>query len=440
MNKNGIVSEYGMLPPGTKVLCAVSGGADSVCMLHMLKSLERELDIEVCCAHYEHGLRGEEALRDMRFVEDCCKKWSIPFIAERGDVKAYAEKCGMSIEEAARELRYGFLQRAAKELGCGKIATAHNADDNVETVIFNLSRGSAAKGLAGIPPVRDNIIRPLLDMSRSEIEAYLRREGLDFVQDSSNASDEYSRNLIRHRVMPALREINPALCRSVSRSGKLLRRDESFLEALAEDFIREYYKDNSLDTKALLALDRAVSTRVLRRLWPCSLSFEHVEAALDFAEGSGFGLLDIPGGRLCRQQGRLYFAPPEEKRIQSRRLIPGESLDIPEAGIRLVSTFTDYTQEIHNKFKTSLFKYESICGNIFCTSRCEGDSIRPAGRDCGKSLKKLFTELKYTREQRNMTPVLRDDKGVMAVLGVAVDSRCCAKPGDKVLRVDIEKI
>ncbi len=422
------------------MLCAVSGGADSICMLHMLKSRERELGIKVFCAHYEHGLRGEESLRDMNFVEQCCQSWGIAFAAERGDVPAYAAKNGMSIEEAARELRYDFLQRTARQLDCDRIATAHNADDNAETVIFNLARGSAAKGLSGIPPLRDNIIRPLLGLSRREIEDYIRREGLSYVEDSSNLEDGYSRNVIRHRVMPVLKDINPELCSAVSRASELLRQDEELLDRLAKEFIDANYDGESLGTKELLDLHRSLGSRVIRRLWHVSLSYEHVEAILAFAAGTELGSLDISGGRLRREQGRLYFRLPSEECIKERRLIPGRTLDIPEAGIRLVSSLTDYPQEIHNKFKTSLFKYESIYGSIFCTCRRPGDSIRPAGRGCGKSLKKLFAEHKLTQSQRDMTPILRDEKGIIAVLGLAVDSRCQARPGDRVLRIDVEKL
>lgn len=428
------------MPRGSRVLCAVSGGADSVCMLHMLKKLETELGIKVFCAHYEHGLRGEESLRDMQFVENLCSRWRVDFAGERGDVPAYAAQKGMSTEEAARELRYAFLQRAALQLDCGRIATAHNADDNAETVIFNLTRGGALKGLAGIPPVRGNIVRPMLCMSRAEIEEYIRREGLGFVEDSSNFQDECSRNIIRHKVMPVLKEINPELCRAVSRSSGLLRQDEEFLDLLAKQFIDCNYDGESLDTKQLLSLERPISSRVIRRLWHKSLSFEHVDAVFSFASGKGLAVLDIPGGRLRREQGKLCFKQAATACIRERQLIPGQVLDVPEAGIRLVCSLTDYPQEIHSQFKTLLFKYESICGNIFCTCRRPGDSIHPAGRDCGKSLKKLFTELKMTQSQRDLTPVLRDDRGVIALVGIATDSRCQAKPGDRVLRVDIEKV
>jgi len=172
---------------GGRVLCAVSGGADSVCMLHILHEKRQELEIELFAAHYEHGLRGEESLRDAAFVENICRELGIPFVCEHGDVKSFAREKGMSIEEAARELRYDFLERAADKLGCERIATAHNADDNAETILFNLTRGSGAQGLRGIPARRGRIVRPLLGMSRDEIEAYLTGRGIAWVEDSSTA-------------------------------------------------------------------------------------------------------------------------------------------------------------------------------------------------------------------------------------------------------------
>ena len=163
-----------LLPRGRRVLCAVSGGADSMALLHML--LRRE-DLTVCAAHFEHGLRGEESLRDAAFVEDWCRERSIPFLLEHGDVRAYASERGLGIEEAARELRYAFLERAADQLGCELIATAHNADDNAETMLLHLLRGSGLDGLRGIPRRRGRLVRPLLDMSRAEIERYLEENG-----------------------------------------------------------------------------------------------------------------------------------------------------------------------------------------------------------------------------------------------------------------------
>ena len=428
-----------LMPRGTRLLCAVSGGADSMCLLHLMKSRETELGIEVFAAHYEHGLRGEESQRDCAFVENWCREKGILCVSEHGDVRAFAKEKGMGLEEAARELRYAFLQKTAAELGCTRIATAHNADDNAETLLFNLCRGRGAAGLRGIPPARGNIIRPLLRCTRAEIEDYLRENHVPHVEDSSNAGEEYSRNRIRHRVTPVLREINPAFSTAALRTAELMRRDEDCLSAMAEAFIRENFDGESLPLEKLRALHPAVAGRVFRRLCPETLSLEQVDGLLEKTAGSELAFADLPGIRLRFEQGRLYFGQREKTLLPERVIAPGTVTHIPEAGLKIRAGIEIFSEEIHSKFKTYLFKCESICGNITCDSRRPGDKISPAGRNCTKSLKNLFLEAGMTQRERDLTPVIRDEKGVIAVCGLAVDRRCEAKPGDKVLRLDIER-
>ena len=443
--KNGVKmtidfgKERELLPRGTRLLCAVSGGADSMCLLHLMKSRAAELEIQVFAAHYEHGLRGEESLRDCAFVESWCRENGILCVSEHGNVRAFAGEKGMGLEEAARELRYAFLQKVAAELGCTRIATAHNADDNAETLLFNLCRGSGAAGLRGIPPVRGNIIRPLLHCTRAEIEEYLRENQVPHVEDSSNAGDEYSRNRIRHRVTPVLREINPAFSLAALRTAELMRRDEDCLSAMAEEFIQENFDGESLPLAKLRALHPAVAGRVLRRLCPETLSLEQVDGLIKLAEGNELAFADLPGIRLRFEQGRLYFGQGEKTLLPERVIVPGTVTHIPEAGLKIRASIENFSEEINSKFKTYLFKCESICGNITCASRKPGDKISPVGRNCTKSLKGLFLEAGMTQRERDLTPVIRDEKGVIAVCGLAVDRRCEAKPGDKVLRLDIER-
>ena len=437
--KAELIEKYSMLPPGCKVLCAVSGGADSMCLLHMLMSRREELGIEVFAAHYEHGLRGDEALRDCAFVERQCREWGIELITEHGDVNAYAKLRGLGIEEAARILRYDFLNRAAEKLGCDRIATAHNADDNAETVIFNLCRGTGTAGLKGIPPVRGKIVRPLLGTTRAEIEQYLREKAVPHVEDSSNATDDYSRNLIRHRVMPVLREINPACAEAIARTSGLVERDEEYLDGIAEKFIEEQFDGESVPQKELAALHEAVSSRVIRRLCPVSLSLDHVSAVLRLREGTQRAEIDVPGIKVRREQGRIYFGDERSANIIPREIIPGTVTEFPEAGFSVSAEYLTGPEEINNRFNTFCFNYESICGTIVCTGRKPGDSIRPRGRNCTKTLKSLFTEAKMTRMQRDSTPVFRDDMGVIAVGGIAMAQRCVPKPGERVLCISISK-
>ncbi len=426
-----------LIPAGSRVLCAVSGGADSMCLLHWLRSLG---DAEVFAAHFEHGLRGEESLRDAAFVEQYCRERDIPFVMERGEVPAYAKERGLGLEEAARELRYAFLERQAERLGCDRIATAHNADDNAETMLLNLCRGSGALGLGGIPPRRDRLVRPLLGCTRAEIEAYLLEQGIPHVEDSSNGSDAYRRNQLRHRVTPVLRELNPRFAQAAGRTAALLRRDEDCLDGLAADFVREHFNGRSLPLDALRSLHPALSSRVLRRLCPRSLTLEHTEAALSFCAGEGRAYLDLPGLRLRREQGRLYFAPEEAVTLPERELRAGTPVEIPEAGLALRVERLAFPGEIHVLFNTYYLKCENICGKVLCTGRRPGDRYHPQGRGCGKSLHDLFRDAGLTREQRDRTAVLRDDKGILAVFGFPADERAKPQPGDDCLCIQINRI
>ena len=423
------------LVAGKKLLCAVSGGADSMCLLHLLKSA----GIEVTAAHFEHGIRGEESLRDLNFVRDFCGKNAIPFVFERADVPSYAVQNGMGIEEAARKLRYEFLERSLESLNYDLIATAHNADDNAETMVFNLVRGSGTMGLRGIPRRRGNIVRPLLSVTRAEIEAYLKEKALPHVEDSTNQSDDYTRNLIRHRLIPVMQEINPRFVQAAGRTGELCSRDEACLSQMAEEFIYSYYKAESLPLDKLRALHPAVSSRVLRQLLP-GLKMEHVDMLLDFIGESGLGTLNVPGRTLRREQGRLYLCAASYSPLTERRLEIGKALALPECSLVLHSQLCIYSGEVNDLFKTSYLKYEMIGSNLRITSRREGDKLRPIGRGCTKSLKALFMERKYSQQERDCCPIIRDDSGPLLVYGIAADERTAPAPGDKALKLIFEKI
>lgn len=438
---NSFISKYGMLPPGSSVLCAVSGGADSMCLLHQLVSLGSVPDIRVAAAHFEHGIRGEESLRDSRFVKDYCEANSIPFFAGSADVPAYARENGISVEDAARKLRYEFLEKTAAENGFDRIATAHNADDNAETVLFNLTRGSGLKGLCGIPPVRGKIVRPILDMTRAEIEKYLSENSVPHVEDSSNACDDYSRNRIRHHAVPVLKEINPAFSESVFRSCELLRGDEEYLDSEAGK-IASACTGGSISCSMLESLPFALASRTVRKLCGKNISAAHTGELLQFASGSEYGILSLPGLTVRRELGKLYFLSPDENEpagLPERPLIPGNVLSIPEAGLTVEANVTESSYSAHSSATIIRLDYESISGGIVCSSRKPGDVIRPAGRGCTKKLKTLLLEAGLTQSERNTVPVFRDDKGIVAVLGVAVAERCRCVPGKPVLEILIRK-
>ncbi|MCQ2557866.1 MAG: tRNA lysidine(34) synthetase TilS [Oscillospiraceae bacterium] len=435
--KTDLLDRYSMLPQGSRVLCAVSGGADSMCLLHWLKSLEETREIRVLAAHFEHGIRGEESQRDCDFVQQWCRQEGIPCFAGHGDVPGFAAENHLGLEEAARLMRYAFLEQTAAEQSCDVIATAHNADDNAETMLFHLARGAGSAGLAGIPPVRGKIIRPLLFTQRWEIEQYLQLHNIPHVEDSTNRSDDYARNRIRHQVLPALREVNEAFVTNAGSAAELLREDETFLSGLAEEFIHTKGKENSVPCGELLNLPAPVRTRVVRSLAGTALSRTHVEAVLLLAGGKGLGFADVPGMRVRRDGGWLYFGGAKDTAVLPRiELIPGTSAAIPGSDLLVCSEKTVFSPQINSPFTTYQLKCANITGPLLLTGKEPGDSMRPQGRNCTKSLKSLFLEHKINVRDRELTPVIRDDAGVLAVLN-CVDERAAAGPGDEVIKIQI---
>lgn len=240
---------------GARVLCAVSGGVDSIYLLHRMTELAAQRGFTVGCAHFNHGLRGAESDRDEAFVRAQCAHLGVPFYAGRGDV---ASVRGMGTEGAARQLRYAFLTDCAAAHGYDWIATAHTADDNAETLLLNLARGCGLRGLTGIPPQRGKLLRPMLDTTRAEAEAYLAEHGIAHVDDSTNASDAYARNRIRHHAVPALESVNAAFVQHAADTAALLREDERFLGGLAAEFLAGQTPAEGIPTAELLALPRPV--------------------------------------------------------------------------------------------------------------------------------------------------------------------------------------
>ena len=428
---------------GARILCACSGGADSIALLHLLRGLD---GVGVVCAHFNHCLRGAESDRDEEFVRARCAEWGVPFIAGKGDAAAYAAERRLGIEEAARELRYAFLDEAARKNGCAYIATAHTADDNAETVLLNLIRGAGTRGLCGIPPVRGNVLRPLLTAKREEIEAYLDEYALEHVEDSSNGGDGYTRNRLRHGVMPLLRALNGAAVEHICSAAELLREDEEFFEAAAEEFLRrERRADGAIPVSGLLELPKPAAMRALRTVCG-SPGRGHLEAVYALCRGDNGprGSLDLPGGRAAREYDLLRFgaagnAPPPVP-IARREVRPGETLLLPETGqsIRCTELIFDGGKEIYSSFNTFFFQSEKICGRITVASRAPGDAVRLAGRNCTRPLRKLFSERGLTPEQRILTPVFSDGAGVIAVPGFGVAERCVPTAGAKALRIELQ--
>ena len=428
------IDRHNMLPPGTKVLAALSGGKDSVYLLRRLLDLAPERDLTVQAAHLNHQLRGAESDRDEQFVRDLCASWNVPLNIGAADVPAYAAQHGMGVEEAARALRYAFLESVRQDAGCDVIATAHQAEDQTETMLLNLARGAGARGLVGIPTVRGHIIRPILNISQEEILRDLSARGIAYVEDSSNRDDRFSRNRLRHQALPALASVNPRFAVHAAAAAETLREDDAYLQAQADAFLRAHYRDASLPAAELAALPRPIGTRVLRALCGPALDRAHTEQLLRLCAQTQRRSIDIPGQTVHYDQGRLWFGPDGGAPIIPTPLTPpgGSCL---AGDYRISWEMPQCGDEIHNSFNTFDLNREKINGTVYVTEKRDGDRIRLAGRNCTKTLKALFQERKLTQRQRRTQPVLRDDAGVLAVPGFGIAERCLPEPGAAVIRV-----
>ena len=316
-----LTAEYDMLPRGGAVLCAVSGGADSMCLLHLLSSLAKEGGFRVSAAHYNHSLRGAESDRDAAFVAEWCALRGIPCIVGAGDVGREAELRGLGVEETARQMRYEFLRTVADTTGCDRIATAHSADDNLETLLLHLVRGAGLHGLAGIPPRRGDIVRPLLTTARADIMAYLEEHHVPHVEDSTNTDEAYARNRIRRQVVPVLRQLNPRLTESAAETMGYLRADDDFLNAQAAAACRNARwaeDDLVIEARYIAQLPAAIAPRAVRRLLEMmgdggavNCSAAHLKAVVGLARGDDpSAVVHLPGGRLASGCTRSCCSPP----------------------------------------------------------------------------------------------------------------------------------
>ena len=423
--------EHEMLQGADRVVCALSGGADSVCLADVMLSLAPELDVRVECAHFNHRLRGEESQRDEDFVRAWCEERTVPCHFASGDAAAYGRDNDMSVEEAARTLRYAFLESLG-DSGT-RIATAHQADDQAETVLMNLIRGSGLKGLGGIPPVRGRVIRPLLTVTRQEVLIYLHEHQLRFVEDSSNADVSFRRNKLRHEVLPLLRELNPAFSQACGRTARLLREDEALLSSMAEGAVTQEGGDSLLSVPELLSMPGPLAARALRQAlgaFGVRPEEKHVAALLSLAAAENpSARLDLPGGLTARRQyDRLLIGPmPEAAELPERVLPFGEWTELPERNLRVFWGDAQESMKIHGKFTTFFFKKAGICGNMTVRSRREGDTLRLPGRP-GKSLKKWMIQEKLPAAERQSLAVFADGSGVLAVPGIGADERAAAAP------------
>lgn len=400
LNKvSAFISQYEMVKPGDHIVCALSGGADSVALLWALYLLRDKLQITLSAAHFNHQLRGEESDRDQMFVQQLCDRYNIPLTVGTGAVVA-GEK---GLEAAARDARYAFFATFP-----GKIATAHTADDNAETVLMRMIRGTGLKGLGGVSPIRGNIIRPMLTVTRQEVLKFLEEYCLNHIEDSSNNADDFLRNRIRHRMMPLMVEENPCLAENLSRMALRLRQDEELLQALTAGELPNVSQlremPPSLRSRYLTAFLEQCGVKEPER--------EHIALAENLVmSDKPSAKADFPGGITVRRNyDRLEKA--EEVKTLATAVLPCPGSYETE-GIRI-----HCRKAVEPVLQWDRF---TVCpqGTVVVRTRKAGDTIRLKGGT--KSLKKLFADRKIPASRRSQMPVIADDAGVLAVWGIGAN-------------------
>jgi tRNA(Ile)-lysidine synthase len=427
------VSKYGLFAPGERVGLAVSGGADSVALLHCLVELAPLLGIELAVVHLNHRLRGPEADADEQFVADLAKQRNLRFFSHRIDVGAEARQAGGNLEQTARRLRYQWFTELIVQGHSAKIATGHTCSDQAETVLFRLLRGAGSAGLAGIRPrVETGIVRPLLEVSRSDVLAYLRRHGWSWREDSTNQQIEFDRNRIRHQLLPSLcREWNPRLPETLAQMAQWAQAEEDYWSAvvadLAESHIRVDGPAVELQAGALAAQPEAVQRRLLRAAIERvrgdlnGVDFRHIEALRGLAAAaSGGGKLDLPGLRVCRSFDRLRLwktaaGRPAAPAPDAVRLEPPGTFPMPGSNclVRLKLHGADQTisnradrKEGYNKRRQQGLDWERLPKPLMLRSWRPGDRYQPWGRQRPKKLKSLFQEGRIAAWDRSNWPVI----------------------------------
>lgn len=416
--------KYNMLDNTDKIIVALSGGADSMTLLHFLLQYCKNKNITVMAAHINHCLRGDESKRDEMFVRDWCKKNNVTLYVKVADIKSIAKEKNIGLEECGREVRYEFLNQLCDKYT--KIATAHTASDNTETLLFRLSRGTGMKGACGIPPIRDNIIRPLVYVTREEIEAYCEKFSVPYVTDSTNLTTDYTRNKIRHLVVPVLKEINPSVNQSFAR----------FMLSLSEDF--KFIEDMTLEYKKLSIINNGYSSDKIRKMPPslCSRVIfsicEDYDIILDNKKYLLIKNILATGGAV--ELNKRYRAVCKQGllRIVDCTKI-SNNIDINFFDNNVVFTdnkqyninvlnISDYkkTSKINNLlFKNSL-DYDTIGKDAVFRHRKSGDKFLPISGNGSKTLKKYFNELKIPSENRDNIILLASGNNIIWIDGIGV--------------------
>lgn len=406
------VKRYSMLSEGSAVLTGFSGGADSMALLSLLWRLSKEHSWKVCALHVNHGIRGAEADQDEQVCSRFCQERNIPFYVLHADVPQVSRQTGEGLEECGRRIRYEWFQKMGETLypdSDWKIATAHTASDSIETVLFHLSRGTSLKGMTGIPPVRDQIIRPLIDCTREETEAYCQDNGLFYVTDRTNFDNCYARNRIRNNILPEFEKVHSEAAASMNRSIQSFRVDEEFLEAETEKVLNLAEQEGTYQAQILCEAPKALAYRalaeIITRYTGEQPKTKHIEKAYSLLHQGG--TIQLPTGiYLIVRDGMVYsqsITAKDVEEIPPFALNGADRLSLPY-GILHLRVEKNTGALLENKVD-----YDKITGDFIVRNRRPGDRFRPPKRGVSKTLKSLFEERNIPPERRNSITILEKD-------------------------------
>lgn len=432
------IKEYDMLDRGDHILVAVSGGADSTALLHLLEACKEKLKISLHVAHLNHAIRKGDAELDVRFVQSLAQKLRLPITVETFDVQSYAKEEKMGLEEAARQVRYAFYDRVANQVNANKIAVGHSADDNVETFLMRLLRGSGIKGLCGIPPERGRIIRPLIKIWRREIEDYVGFLKLVPRRDHTNYESRYLRNRVRLKLIPQLRIYNVNIKEIILQTILLLTDDSGYLESIAEEALAEVYisrKENELklDIEKIDEWEYPIQGHLLRKAIErikgnlFELSYKHIRKVLEKLGSAESWELHLPGGIFVSgNQLELIISREKPKTIPRKSFyyslaIPGE-IELKEIGKKLLVSFEEEVQLSDNP-KVAFVAHSALGKNIIVRSKEDGDRFVPYGMKGSKKLQDYFVDEKIPVKDRESIPIVESQGKIVWLAGKRLDDR-----------------
>lgn len=434
-----------LLQPGDRVLVGVSGGPDSLCLLHLLIALKREIDIELFIGHLNHGFR-QEATSEFDYIRSLAREWKIPFYGARVDIPVYREELGLSAQEAARYVRYRFLLKGAMHFRANKIATGHHRDDQVETVLLNILHGAGLDGLGGMKICRPwkgiDIVRPLMETCKDDIIGYCRKHGIEPVHDASNLKKFYRRNKVRLELLPYLeREYNPQIREALLRLSCLVREDSKYIDKSA----RFYLKLNScmkgkeqifLNTRKIAELDLSIQRRVLRAAWQtintnasATLNAGHIHSIIQLYQKGYTGKeISLPGKkRAYKVYNGLIISSKTHDYVKT--VFEPLNLNIP--GITsLPGTEITFEAELKDprdlswppdKKKEAFFDYDKLTMPLYIRYRQSGDKFHPLGMGGKKKkLKDFLIDKKIPRQERDTHPLIISGNEIIWITGIAV--------------------